>query len=347
LKSRDRVVGLCLLAVTRLLVHVISFPAMGELFGFRFGQHETESSRAQSVVIVNVGRQTKIIGVQEMIFDRLIVLRNDVVARIVYDIFSSSIGRGDVPLFGLIEESHKQIPVSLVGTVRGGLVDLKLSEDVNLARRSFATIPKQYFNAEWFAGVVRIVLNDIEVRNAEPCSLVQLGGCLGVVGCTVQLGGCVGSFLPDFVGARRKTFSSLGVLISSMGFSATSRDDSTGGERLDIGGFDQLISLPTGRLHDPLLLVVDSCLHSANSCCNENQKDSDFLCHVRRSDSLLSLAMNVPNSDKKARFYVGIGFALWIGGLYGVWRSVYRENWVGAVCFLSFAIVGIEIAIRH
>ncbi len=99
--------------------------------------------------------------------------------------------------------------------------------------------------------------------------------------------------------------------------------------------------------HDPFLLGVDYGLHCADSRCDHNQKNRDFLRYVGRGDSLLALAVNVPNTNKKTWLFTITGFSLWIGGWYGFWRGLRRWSLVEVLFFILCAAIGIEIIIRH
>jgi hypothetical protein len=55
----------------------------------------------------------------------------------------------------------------------------------------------------------------------------------------------------------------------------------------------------------------------------------------------------MPEANKETRLYAAFGFLVWILGLYGVWRSMHRWNVAGVIVCLSFALIGIKIAVRH
>ena len=243
-----------------LLIHIVPFPAVSELFCIKVGQEKAEFRNVRPIINISVGHLPEIIEKSCTVSDCGGVAINESVGErgrgSVYNHLPLRIRRGGVPLFGVTEVPQESFPISIGWTFKSGSIHLKQPLSVDLSGRSFTSVHKHYLKTEWLFRVVGVELQNLEIGNPEPSTLVEPGSfdtsvqsvlsiarvfphCgLGIIRCSFQFVYGVSRFFPDFVGTPGELFGSSRISKGSIGNLLCSAG-------LDVGGVNQLLSLLT------------------------------------------------------------------------------------------------------
>src|SRR5882724_1665542 len=128
----------------------------------------------RSTINICIGNLPKVVSECSVRFDIGVSTCHNMVVSIGGNKFSLRIWCCNISPLIFLEEILECFPVRISRAVRLRVINSEHPKCFNLQGRRFPTIPQQELHPKWLPRLIWIVLNNLKVGNAKPCSLIEV-----------------------------------------------------------------------------------------------------------------------------------------------------------------------------